>query len=133
MIARQRLLAPYEYPAHARCFRLLAAARNAAVGFGGCSRSSRTLRLSRAVRAIRSCRRTISAAAGNAVRITKLVRSRRSYAAAAARMRFCSREARNLIRSSRVVEGVGMMKLPLYKDNVRTLYGQGTKGRLSSV
>jgi hypothetical protein len=111
VMACQSFFAPQQFLLHARCLRLLAAARKAAVGFGGFSRRSRTLTLSRAVRTIRSCRATIFSATGKAVRMTKLVRSTRSYAAAAARRRFCSREARNSIRSSRVVDRVGMKDL----------------------
>ena len=68
---------PHAMPAHsslARCFRLLAAVRKAAVGFGGFSSKSNTLWLSRAVKTIRSFRATISSATRSAVRITKLVR-----------------------------------------------------------
>src|SRR5207248_3140615 len=50
----QRLLAPVDGPVHARLRRLLAAARKAGEGFGGCSRRSRIRMLSRAVNAIRS-------------------------------------------------------------------------------
>src|SRR5713101_1384856 len=76
--ARQRLLAPVARAAHRRFRRRFAAVRNAAVGFGGCSRRFKTRALSRADSVMRSCRATISSAAGRALRITKLVRSRRS-------------------------------------------------------
>jgi hypothetical protein len=42
MMAGQRLLAPFQRPAHTRFRRLLTAASNAAVGLGECSRRSRT-------------------------------------------------------------------------------------------
>lgn len=56
MMAGQRVLAPLHPSARRRFRRLFAAARNAAVGFGGCSRRARTRALSRAVRVMPSMR-----------------------------------------------------------------------------
>src|ERR1700730_2087883 len=108
MAAGNRLLAPSAHVQTCQTQRR-AAASKAAEAFGGFSKSARTRLVSRFERTIRSARSTTWRAAGNTLRMMKLVTSNRSYAAAIARRRFSSLVARSSIRSLRLVAVVRMM------------------------
>src|SRR5262249_32506507 len=96
--AADGLLAPDERIGHSRPRWRRAAASKAGVGLGGASSSASTRLLSRRVSTMRSAPCTTASAAGRAARIMKLVRSKRSWAAAAVSRRFSSLVARSSIR-----------------------------------
>ena len=110
---------------YVRAARCRAAARSAAVGLGGFSSISNTRAVSRSDNRMRSNRSTMSRAAGNTLRRMKLVTSRLSWAAAAAKRRFSSLVARNSIRYERKRRS-SAWKSPSKRctENIRTYRGE---------